>query len=73
MARVEAMLKDAKLPHEGVYFDTLDANSTVRARFADTDTQLKAKDALQTRAQPRRRRSGLHRRAEPDLATRRAG
>ena len=44
MARVEEALKAAQLAPEIV---SLDATS-VKARFADTDTQLKAKDVLQT-------------------------
>ena len=44
MQQVEATLKQAGLASTGV---TLDATS-VKARFADTDGQLKAKDALQT-------------------------
>jgi preprotein translocase subunit SecD len=43
VARVEQALKDAGLAAEQV---SLDGNS-VRARFAGTDTQLKAKDAIQ--------------------------
>ena len=43
VARVERALKDAGLTAEQV---SLDGNS-VRARFAGTDTQLKAKDAIQ--------------------------
>ena len=43
VARVEQALKDAGLTAEQV---SLDGNS-VRARFAGTDTQLKAKDAIQ--------------------------
>ena len=42
-ARVEQALKDAGIVSDGV---TLDGNS-VRARFNDTDTQLKARDAVQ--------------------------
>ncbi len=52
MARVESVLNDAKIPHEAVYFDTIGTNSTVRMRFADTDTQLKAKDTLQRALSP---------------------
>ena len=52
MARVESILNDAKIPHEAVYFDTIGTNSTVRMRFADTDTQLKAKDTLQRALSP---------------------
>ena len=52
MARVESILNEAKIPHEAVYFDTIGINSTVRMRFADTDTQLKAKDTLQRALSP---------------------
>jgi preprotein translocase subunit SecD len=43
MNQVEAILKSAGIVPQGIY---LDVNS-VRARFADTDTQLKAKDAIE--------------------------
>ena len=52
MSRVESILKESKLAHEGVYFDTIGTNSTVRVRFRDTDTQLKAKDVLQRALSP---------------------
>ena len=52
MSRVESILNEAKIPHEAVYFDTIGINSTVRMRFADTDTQLKAKDTLQKALSP---------------------
>ena len=52
MARVENVLKDAKLPTTGVFFDTSTLNSTVRARFPDTDVQLQAKDTLQKALNP---------------------
>ena len=42
LARVEAALAKASIKHTGTL---MDANS-VRFRFADTDTQLKAKDAI---------------------------
>ncbi|GGY10905.1 protein translocase subunit SecD [Massilia dura] len=44
--RVEQLLSEAKLPHTGVEFDT-GASHSVRARFGDTDTQFKAKLALE--------------------------
>ena len=52
MSRVESVLQEAKIPHEGVSFDTIGTNSTVRVRFGDTDTQLKAKDVLQRALSP---------------------
>jgi len=42
VARVETLLKDAKITPDFVQFD----GNSVRARFADTDTQIKAKDAI---------------------------
>ena len=47
MARVQDALKTANLAHEGITFDAIGLSNTVRARFADTDTQLKARDALE--------------------------
>ncbi len=52
MSRVESILNEAKIPHEGVFFDAIGTNSTVRVRFADTDTQLKAKDLVQRALSP---------------------
>ncbi len=45
LANVEQALKDAGIPHQG---STLDA-SGAKVRFADTDVQIKAKDALQAK------------------------
>jgi preprotein translocase subunit SecD len=52
ITRVESVLKDAQIPHDGVYFDTLGLNSTLRVRFKDADTQLKAKDIIQKALDP---------------------
>jgi preprotein translocase subunit SecD len=52
MSRVEAVLKDAKIAHEGIYFDTIGLNSTIRVRFRDPDTQLAAKDVIQKALDP---------------------
>jgi preprotein translocase subunit SecD len=52
MTRVEDVLKDAKLAHEGIYFDTAGLNSTIRVRFRDADTQLAAKDLIQKALDP---------------------
>ncbi|MFX8305048.1 hypothetical protein ABTL32_19575, partial [Acinetobacter baumannii] len=41
-ARIEAALKDAGVQPDYVQFD----GSSIKARFGDTDTQLKAKDAI---------------------------
>src|SRR5512135_2293283 len=52
MTRVEEVLKDAKIAHEGVYFDQVGLSSTIRVRFKDTDTQLAAKDTIQKALDP---------------------
>jgi preprotein translocase subunit SecD len=44
MGRVEDILKKGGIAPAGVFLDA----TSVKARFADTDTQLKAKDALQS-------------------------
>jgi preprotein translocase subunit SecD len=48
LARVEAALGKAGIPYSGVLLDT----NGVRVRFADTDTQLKAKDAVEAALNP---------------------
>src|SRR5512137_1161130 len=52
MTRVEDALKDAKLAHDGLYFDQIGLNSTIRVRFKDVDTQLSAKDTIQKALDP---------------------
>jgi preprotein translocase subunit SecD len=52
ISRVEEILKDVKLPHDGLYFDQIGLNSTIRVRFRDADTQLAAKDAIQKALDP---------------------
>lgn len=52
MSRVESTLNEAQIPHGDVYFDTIGTNATVRVRFADTDTQLKARDLVQRALNP---------------------
>ncbi len=47
-ARVEEALKAAGISHDGLILD----NVGVKARFKDTDTQLKAKDALERAFNP---------------------
>ncbi|HWI12776.1 MAG TPA: protein translocase subunit SecD [Burkholderiales bacterium] len=44
LTRVEDILRKANLAPEGVFLDP----TSVKARFGDTDAQLRAKDALQT-------------------------
>jgi preprotein translocase subunit SecD len=48
MAKVEQALKDASITADAI---TLEGNS-IKARFGDTDTQLKAKDAIQKALAP---------------------
>jgi preprotein translocase subunit SecD len=48
VARVEQALKDANIVPEAVNFDA----TSVKARFGDTDTQLKAKDAIEKALSP---------------------
>jgi preprotein translocase subunit SecD len=48
LARVEDTLKQAGLPYTGIYLDQVG----VKVRFADTDTQLKAKDILDQALNP---------------------
>ncbi|MEK6592969.1 MAG: protein translocase subunit SecD [Pseudomonadota bacterium] len=45
MGRVEDILKTGKIASDGVFLDA----TSVKARFADTDIQIKAKDLLQSR------------------------
>ena len=48
LARVEQVLKDAGITADAVALDGV----SIRARFSDTDTQLKAKDAIQKALAP---------------------
>ncbi|MEI8303727.1 MAG: protein translocase subunit SecD [Burkholderiales bacterium] len=48
MSRVEAALAKAGVPAAGLLFD----GNSIKARFRDTDSQLKAKDALQREFNP---------------------
>ncbi len=48
VARVQQLLQDAKVTPDFVQFD----GQSVRARFADTDTQIKAKDAISRALNP---------------------
>lgn len=43
LAQVESVFKQEKIQYDGIYLDA----RGVKARFADTDTQIKAKDVLQ--------------------------
>ncbi|MGN6139083.1 MAG: protein translocase subunit SecD [Ralstonia sp.] len=44
--QVESLLAAASIQPDGVFFDNNGTSASVRVRFADTDTQLKAKDVL---------------------------
>ena len=68
-ARVEEALKAAGLTPDLL---TLDATS-VRARFATTDDQLKARDVLQHALVPDRGRPALRGGAQPGVALARPG
>src|SRR3990167_2102250 len=48
MSRVEDVLKSAGISANGFFADP----NSIRARFADTDTQLKAKDAIEKALNP---------------------
>jgi preprotein translocase subunit SecD len=48
LSRVEAVLKDAGIANTGIFADL----NSIRVRLADTDTQLKAKDAIQKALNP---------------------
>lgn len=46
-SRVEKALEQAGLKNKGIFYENNGAQGTVRARFEDTDTQFKAKAALE--------------------------
>lgn len=46
LPKVEQLLKEAGIAHNGASFDAGHDNASIRVRFADTDTQLKARDTL---------------------------
>jgi preprotein translocase subunit SecD len=52
LTRVQETLKAASLPSDSVTLDIGAQTSSVRARFADTDNQIKAKDAIQKALSP---------------------
>ncbi len=45
LGQVEQVLQEAKIPYQGVLLEA----GSIKVRFADTDTQLKAKDLLQAK------------------------
>jgi preprotein translocase subunit SecD len=52
LARAETALKGAGVDYDAAYLDAVGLNQTVRIRFASTDIQLKAKDALSAALNP---------------------
>jgi len=48
LVQVESVLRDAKVPYSGAILD----DASVRVRFADTDTQLKARDLIERAVNP---------------------
>jgi len=47
LSRVEAALKSGGVPYEAAYLETVGLNVTARVRLADTDTQIRARDAIE--------------------------
>ena len=62
--RVQQLLEQAGLKPDFVQFD----GNSVKARLADTEAQIKAKDVLSRGAEPGPGQPELHRRAEPAVA-----
>jgi preprotein translocase subunit SecD len=52
LTRVEAALNSAGVPYEAAYLDVVGLNVTARVRLADTDTQIRARDAIETTLNP---------------------
>jgi preprotein translocase subunit SecD len=52
LARVESVLKSAGVAYEAAYLDVVGLNVTARVRLTDTDTQIRARDALETALNP---------------------
>ena len=50
--QVEQALQTAGIEHQGIRFEENNTGNTVRVRFADTDTQLKAKDLIESTLNP---------------------
>ena len=46
-SQVDTLLKQAKIPNDGVAIEGSGLHTSVRARFADTDSQFKARQALE--------------------------
>ena len=52
LTRIETSLKSAGVAYEAAYVETVGLNVTARVRLADTDTQIRARDALETALNP---------------------
>ena len=52
LARIESTLKSAGVIYEAAYVETVGLNVTARVRLADTDTQIRARDALEAALNP---------------------
>jgi preprotein translocase subunit SecD len=52
LARMETMLKSAGVAYEAAYLDMVGLNVTARVRLTDTDTQIRARDALEAALNP---------------------
>ena len=52
MQQVEQILKSDAIPSDGIYYETSGIHQTIRVRFADPDTQFKAKEILERRLNP---------------------
>jgi preprotein translocase subunit SecD len=52
LSRIEAALKSAGVPYEAAYLDVVGLNVTARVRMTDTDTQIRARDALESALNP---------------------
>ncbi len=50
--RVTQILADAQIENRGIQFERAGSNGTIKIRLANTDNQLKAKDALQKSLNP---------------------
>jgi preprotein translocase subunit SecD len=59
--RVEATLKGASIENTGLFFD----GNSIKARFRDTDTQLKARDVLDNALNPDKKKPNPEDRDEP--------
>ena len=52
LARIESTLKSAGVEYQTAYVETVGLNVTARVRLADTDTQIRARDALEAALNP---------------------